>query len=314
MNISQDAVDAIEEAARDTTRWPKGKLWESHDFDRRFLALFGASPIVVAELWERIEPSINGDEVRFHCAKRKHLLWALVFLKVYGVNEYANCAIVGWPDVKTFRVWSWYFVEKLFDLQDDVIVWGNRFQGQPDLNDIQYDCMIAVDCLDCPCLEPSPFNTSIFSKKHNGPGIKYEVATCIKTGFIVWINGPFPAGNSEKTIFRNGLLLELEDWELVECDTGLEGVERARIPSQGISSGERKQKSQVRGRHENVNGKLKVFNVLDTYFHHTSEDRDRDVMLNKHGLCFGAVAVITQIKLASGDYILYDVEYDVHYS
>ena len=36
---------------------------------------------------------------------------------------------------------------------------------------------------------------------------------CIKTGFIVWINGPFPAGNSEGTIFRNDLATRLEDWE-----------------------------------------------------------------------------------------------------
>jgi hypothetical protein len=71
MNISQDAVNVIQEAARDTIRWPNGKRWESYDGDKRFLALFGASLIVVAELWERIEPSIGEDEDRFNCAKQK---------------------------------------------------------------------------------------------------------------------------------------------------------------------------------------------------------------------------------------------------
>jgi hypothetical protein len=56
-----------------------------------------------------------------------------------------------------------------------------------------------------------------------------------------------------------------------------------------MTIGEGKQKSVVRGRHENINGKLKVFNVLVAYFHHHA-GKDRDVMLNKHGLCFGAVA------------------------
>jgi hypothetical protein len=56
-----------------------------------------------------------------------------------------------------------------------------------------------------------------------------------------------PAGNSEKTIHQNGLQLELEDMELVESNTGLRGVDKARILEHGLTDGERKQKSQVRG-------------------------------------------------------------------
>ena len=61
--------------------------------------------------------------------------------------------------------------------------------------------MISIDGIDCPCSEQYHFSTDIFSKKFNGPGIKYEVGIRIKTGFIVWINGQFLAGNSEVTIF-----------------------------------------------------------------------------------------------------------------
>jgi hypothetical protein len=99
-------------------------------------------------------------------------------------------------------------------------------------------------------------------KKHNGPGIKYEVGICIRTEHNVWINGPFPAGN----IYQDGLMLQLADWELVECDTGLQGCDRARIPDEAITIGESKQKSVVRGRHKNTNGNLKVFNALVAYF------------------------------------------------
>ena len=200
MNVSSNAVQAMEDAAYDTLRWPGTKRdWDSADKDARIRSLFGAPFIVIADLWERIEPKIDKAG-----AERKHLLWSLVFLKVYGSSEEVHCAIVGWPCKQTFREWSWYFVEKIYGLQDvldDVIVFRNRFDGQPDLNDIEFDCMISIDGIDCPCSEPYPFSTDIFSKKFNGPGIKYEVGICIKTGFIVWINGPFPAGNSEATIF-----------------------------------------------------------------------------------------------------------------
>ena len=97
------------------------------------------------------------------------------------------------------------------------------------MNDIKFDCMISVDCLDCPCSEKYPFSTEIFSVKFNGPGIKYEVGICIKTGHIVWINGPFPAGKPEVTIFRGDLETKLLPWELVEADTGLTGYSKVRI-------------------------------------------------------------------------------------
>ena len=104
----------------------------------------------------------------------------------------------------------------------------------------------------------------------------------------------------------------LEDWEFVEADNGLQGCNKAKIPHKGISTVERNEKSIVRGRHENVNGRLKVFNVLVSYFHHDS-GRDRQEMFNKYCMCFAAVAVITQLKMEHEE-SLYDVEYDVHYS
>jgi len=308
MNVTSEAVQAMEDAAKKTVGWDEvtNRKWNSKDKDKRIRSLFGAPCDVIANLWERVEPCVDKAG-----ADRKHLLWALVFLKVYASEE-VHCAIVGWPNPKSYREWSWYFVEKIYDLQDDVIVWGNRFDGQPDMDDIKFDCMISTDCTDCHCDEPFPASPDMYAKKFNGPGLKYEVGVCIKTGYIVWISGPFPGGNSEPTIFREGLMLELEEWELVECDTGLKGNPKARLPYQALSKEGRKEKSIVRGRHENVNGRLKHFNVLCASFHH-SAGRDREEMFYKHGMCFAAVAVITQLKFENGE-SLYDVDYDVHYS
>ena len=43
-------------------------------------------------------------------------------------------------------------------------------------------------------MEPSPFSPKWFSHKFRGPGIRYELALCIRTGDIVWAYGGFPCG------------------------------------------------------------------------------------------------------------------------
>ena len=42
--------------------------------------------------------------------------------------------------------------------------------------------------------QKKPFNSKWYSKKFNGPGIRYKVGISINTGYIVWYNGPYPAG------------------------------------------------------------------------------------------------------------------------
>ena len=53
-------------------------------------------------------------------------------------------------------------------------------------------------------------------------GLRYEVALSILTGSICWItNGPFPCGvANDWQIFKNGLLLQLDEGERVEADDG----------------------------------------------------------------------------------------------
>jgi hypothetical protein len=78
---------------------------------------------------------------------------------------------------------------------------------------------------------------------------------------------------------------------------------------QSIYRNQKKQKNDVRARHENVNSRLKIFNVLNVSFRHTNP---REMMMQKHGICFKAVAVVTQLKFEAGER-LYDVHYDAIY-
>ena len=297
-------ADGIELWAQQTLRWPVSRKWSS-ETNMRFRSVFGAGSIVVADIWNRIEA--DGEILKG--GEPKHLLWALVLLKVYQSDE-VHCALVGWPSVPTYRKWSWYFIERINDLKDDIIKIEHRFQGLDDV--VTTNCFMSSDCVDCPVFESWPFSKRMFSKKFNGPGVKYDVGVCIKTGYIVWINGPFVASASESTIFKDGLGEHICEDEKVEVDSGPKGDHRLVQPHVGKDSKERKQKSVVRGRQEGVNGRMKVYSVLTNHFHHMKDGREN--MMNAHGLCFNAIAVITQLKISTGEPIFKDeVEYDVHY-
>ena len=54
--------------------------------------------------------------------------------------------------------------------------------------------LVSIDGVDFRIMEPSPFSPKWFSHKFRGPGIRYELAICIRTGDIVWTYGGFPCG------------------------------------------------------------------------------------------------------------------------
>ena len=151
------------------------------------------------------------------------------------------------------------------------------------------------------------------SHKLNGPGLKYELAICLKTGKIVWVNGPFIGSTNDGTIFRqHGLSDSLFPEEAVEVDGGCKGNDEMKNPNVGMSSKERKMKSKVQAQHEAVNGCLKQFDVLTTHFRHMKPNGEG--MMAKHGRCFNAVAAIVQLRFMLGENAFDEVvDYDVNY-
>jgi len=60
--------------------------------------------------------------------------------------------------------------------------------------------LVTVDGTDdCPIQEPHPFSTQWYSHKFKGPGLHYELAVCILTGYIVWYLDLF---QQESQIYR----------------------------------------------------------------------------------------------------------------
>ncbi|CAB9528703.1 unknown protein [Seminavis robusta] len=304
VETTNDAAMTV--VARETLNMPKvvgapskQKLKEEDEIFRGF---FGAPIGIIVILWNMIVPLINMSG-----AAPKHVLWALVHLKIYSTAN-VHRRIVGWPSLVTYRKWTWYILGKIASLKADVIKLDNRFEGF----DISSGatCLLSVDGIDCMTNEPWPFDTKWYSQKFNGPGVKYEVGVCIKTGHIVWTNGPFPAGKGDGTICIEGLLNYLAEDEGVEVDAGYKGHPKFKAPVVATSRKDRKEKSVVRGRHEAINGRLKIFNVLVAPFRHLTP---RNKMMEKHGICFDAVSVVTQLKFAHGDSTVFSVDYDVAY-
>jgi hypothetical protein len=151
-------------------------------------------------------------------------------------------------------------------------------------------CFVSVDGTDVPIHEPArPVDRSYFSHKLNRAALRYELAVGIGSGYIVWVHGPFPAGEwSDINIARRSLVHFLDDDEFYIADGGYRDGNQYSMTPGGRSSYRDRQMGVVRSRHETINSRLKGWKVLSVMFRHK---------LEKHCICFRAVANIVQLGL-----------------
>jgi len=275
---------AFAQIAREMLQLPVGKMQYSRIRERReFRAAFGAGFHTIADVWKRLEPN-NKISSR---AQPKHLLWTFIYFKV-SISESLMIKLARCKSCDTFRNWVSKFTDAMAALESEVIAWENRFKDW----DPRQQALITIDGTDVKIFEPSPRSKIWWSHKFNHAALRYEIGQCIKTGDIVWINGPFPANISDREIFDMGLSLELLPWELVEADNGYSGRVQIQIPRAGPTRLDRKQKSQARGRIENVNRRLKVFKIMERF---------ESTNIEKHAKIARAVAVIVQLSFENGE-------------
>ena len=125
----------------------------------------------------------------------------------------------------------------------------NRF-----LNHNGSTCLLSVDGTYFSIREPIPFDPKWYSHKFNGPGLRYEIGVCIQTGWIVWLNGPFPCGEwSDLAIARSSLAHLLESWERYIADGGYLDSYGSAVTPTGHHLFIDRQRATVRARHETVN-------------------------------------------------------------
>lgn len=123
--------------------------------------------------------------------------------------------------------------------------------------------------------------------------MRYEIGVCIQTGWIAWVNGPFPCGDwPDLAIARHMLHHVLDQGELYIADSGYRAMDGRAITPTGLHDFLDRQLATVRARHETVNCRLKVFGILTQRFRHSVE---------KHGLVVQSIATIVQIMISNGD-------------
>ena len=275
--------------------FPEKDTEDCSESERRlFRATLGASFRTISELWNLLDP-INLISNR---AKPMHLLWLMVFLKV-NKSEPIHLKITGCKSRDTFRQWVRRFANAVANLESKLIVFENRFKNWNG----RTQCLISIDGTDVQINEPGDRSSLWWSHKYNGPGVRYEVGVCIRTAHIVWFRGPFPCNVSDKEIFDTFLAHKLIPGEAVEADSGYRGRSQIFLPGEAQTRKARKQKSQVRGRHENINARLKVFGVMQFWANPDT---------GKHGLFARCVAIIVQLSFTL-DEKLYDVPYAANY-
>ena len=167
--------------------------------------------------------------------------------------------------------------------------WENRLS-----DDRGKTAKICVDGVDCRIQNKK--GTRWYSHKYNSAGLRYELATNIQTGDIVWFSGPhLPGLFNDIQIFRMGLKAKLEEvGEKCEADGGYRGEKGTiRHPYVFISKDDLLAKKRARARHETVNRRVKQYDCLTKTFRH------KEVAKHKH--MFRACVVLTQISFNLGD-------------
>ncbi len=162
--------------------------------------------------------------------------------------------------------------------------------------------LFTIDGVHCRIQEPSHENftrdPAHFSHKHKTAAYNYELVISVHSNQLVWMNGPFPAGGNDITVFKTrGLKDRMSSNLHIIADNGYPGKPNLLIPNRDDSQAVKKFKSHARARHETFNCRIKVFKALSQTFRHN---------LKRHQSAFEAVCVLVQYQIECGS-PLFDV-------
>jgi hypothetical protein len=286
---------------------------------RRFKACYGSAPQVICAIWWDLQTA-DIDEARISnvtVRSLERLLMTMYFLKT-NLSEHCMAGIFQLSE-PTVRKWCWAYAAKIQALKAIKIVWEDlealggdedeeedgeheeedgedeEEDGEEELRAIRAKLPLTVDGVHCRVLEQghptNAYDTAYFSHKSKSAGLAYEIALLVHHSRCVWMNGPFPAGKNDLSMFREGLAAKIPEGMKVIADKGYNArdvVDIISTPNSHDSKKVSEYKSRARARQETFNARLKNFGVLEQRFRHD---------LEKHKIAFEAVAVICQYQL-----------------
>jgi len=164
---------------------------------------------------------------------------------------------------------------------------------------------VSLDGTDFAIYEPTPFNPKWYSHKFKGPGLRYEIGLCLRTGYIVWVNGGYPCGEyPDLKLARESYLEFIEEHERTVADNTYQD-EHFIYPKRYPHA--RTRIKQILARHETVNKRMKQWGCLNQRFRHR-------IVLHPICICFRAVANLTQLMILLGETLFavdVDTDFDV---
>lgn len=175
------------------------------------------------------------------------------------------------------------------------IRWEDRL-----INDDGSPTKITVDGTDFKTVEFQPFTKDRFSHKFQGPGLRYEVAIAIKTGYIVHTYGPFlPGAWPDVEIAKQRLnRLVLNAQEGYYADNGYRNQDAPVVLKQELQGRRLQKVKRALARHETINRRFKEWGILEQTYRHPEE---------KHGKIFRAIVTLTQLEIRGGGNV-WDIE------
>jgi hypothetical protein len=213
-------------------------------------------------------------DIVFECAKKIAALAAEKASKM--TDHFLSCPLIPLHPSLTNNFISLQIKLPAFDDRDEVFI-------------------ISVDGAHCRISEPRIFpSAKWYSHKFHKAALTYELGTAIRQNKLVWINGPFPASQSDNKMFNKpgGLKEMIPDGKRAIGD-GNYTNNFPKLSTRNICDTAEvyKLKSKALARHETFNGRIKSYNILDHRFRHG---------LQKHKDCFTAVCVLVQYDMDNG--------------
>lgn len=146
-----------------------------------------------------------------------------------------------------------------------------------------------MDGVDFKILEPSNFDRKWYSHKFKGPGLRYELGLCIRSGSIVWKNGGYPCGTyPDLKLAREAYTLSVLPGEKTMADKGYNDDSFFILPNPNNSIFHKR----IMSRHETVNKRIRQFKILKDTFRHS---------IIKHTIVFNSVVNLTQLMIENGE-------------
>jgi hypothetical protein len=171
----------------------------------QFKSHFGAVPVVVPNIFDDLQLTGKLPEDKRNL---NHLLMAMHTLKCYPLNDEREALFdINQNDAAKIL---WNVIERIQALKEEKIVWPTKNGSDKEDDEIW---VITVNGIHFWVKEPEhatwSLNKAYYSHKYNKTGLNYELGISL-TGGLVWINAPFLAGRSDRTIFaQDGLKAKL---------------------------------------------------------------------------------------------------------